>query len=89
MHRISHGFLGKFKTYTIPVPVVEEQTIEQRKVALLEKTKSWVFDPSKLVRVNGYVPQDTPPPVETFNLTTQDNLSLLTESGDFIDIDFT
>ena len=65
MHRISHGFLGKFKTYTIPVPVVEEQTIEQRKVALLEKTKSWVYDPSKLIRVNGYVPQDEPSPTPT------------------------
>tara|TARA_R110000868_G_scaffold39990_4_gene138717 strand:+ start:15865 stop:16851 length:987 start_codon:yes stop_codon:yes gene_type:complete len=65
MHRISHGFLGKFKTYTIPVPVVEEQTIEQRKVALLEKTKSWVYDPSKLIRVNGYVPQDEPTPTPT------------------------
>lgn len=64
MERISHGFLGKFKTYQIPVPQVKQKTTEERFAALQDAIKPWEFDPEKLVRVGGYAgatPEPTPP----------------------------
>jgi len=87
MERISHGFLGKFKTYKIPVPQVEQKTTEERFAALQDAIKPWEFDPSKLVRIGGYVPSSTPP-VETYHLLTEGSFELLTEGGDNIDYDF-
>jgi len=85
MNRISHGFLGKFKTYEIPVPQVKELTLEEREKALREKIKPWVFEPEKLVRIGGYVPTTTPPPpVETFYLETAEGDALQTAQGDNI-----
>lgn len=80
MERISHGFLGKFKTYEIPVPQVKKKTAEERFAELQDQIKPWEFDPSKLVRIGGYV--GTTPIVETYYLQTAQGDNLQTAQGD-------
>ena len=62
MERISHGFLGKFKTYQIPVPQVKKKTTEERFAALKEGMQPWGFDPNKLVRLGGFAGSTPTPP---------------------------
>lgn len=82
MERISHGFLGKFKTYEIPVPKVEKKTTEERFAALMESMKPWEMDPNKLVRLGGYVPTSTPvPPTPTNDPDYQAVLDYATLQG--------
>ena len=81
MEKITHGFLGKLKTYQIPVPQVKEKTTEERFAALQDAIKPWEFDPNKLVRYGGYV-GGTPPIVETYYLQTAQGDNLQTAQGD-------
>jgi len=70
MRKISHGFLGKLKTYEIPVPEKKQLTEEERRKELFEAMQPFKVDEEKIRRVGGYVKKGPPPsPTPTPSIT--------------------
>jgi len=80
------GYIGKLRKFDYFVDTEPELSIEERKKQVFAAKDSWKadFDTLRPIRVGGYVPQTTPPPVETYNIITQSGDNIITISGDYL-----
>ena len=84
--KITHGFLGKQRTYiNTGFKQLPELTEEERRQKLVENLKPYSFDPKKYRVVDmAHGSTSTPPPVETFYLLTAQGDALQTAGADNI-----